>query len=148
MSPGAQITVSSFAADERFGPWFEHDEAEHALATYNPSDPVWYEADESQIRQIVWNLATNGLRAMADGDTVYGTDRNLYIAIGDGGYRDNSGATSIADAWSVIEPTMFRAMRGTGAPARVRLTTVPSGRSSWDRSSRVSTDSTSSRECW
>jgi hypothetical protein len=26
------------------------------------------------------------------------------IAIGDGGYRDNSGATSIADAWSVIEP--------------------------------------------
>ena len=29
------------------------------------AEPVWYEADENQIRQIVWNLATNGLRAMA-----------------------------------------------------------------------------------
>ena len=30
-----------------------------------PAEPVWFEADENQIRQIVWNLATNGLRAMA-----------------------------------------------------------------------------------
>jgi two-component system sensor histidine kinase PilS (NtrC family) len=29
--------------------------------------PIWYEADEGQIKQIVWNLATNGLRAMPDG---------------------------------------------------------------------------------
>lgn len=28
---------------------------------------VWFEADEAQIKQIVWNLATNGLRAMPDG---------------------------------------------------------------------------------
>jgi signal transduction histidine kinase len=28
---------------------------------------VWYEADEGQITQIVWNLATNGLRAMPQG---------------------------------------------------------------------------------
>jgi signal transduction histidine kinase len=28
---------------------------------------LWYEADEGQISQIVWNLATNGLRAMPDG---------------------------------------------------------------------------------
>ena len=32
-----------------------------------PSGEVWYEADEGQIRQIVWNLATNGLRAMPNG---------------------------------------------------------------------------------
>ena len=32
-----------------------------------PPTPVWYEADENQIRQIVWNLATNGLRAMKGG---------------------------------------------------------------------------------
>ena len=32
-----------------------------------PTDPVWCLADEAQIRQIVWNLATNGLRAMAEG---------------------------------------------------------------------------------
>jgi two-component system sensor histidine kinase PilS (NtrC family) len=29
--------------------------------------PVWCDADEGQVRQIVWNLATNGLRAMPRG---------------------------------------------------------------------------------
>jgi len=32
-----------------------------------PEEPVWCEADENQIRQVVWNLATNGLRAMSKG---------------------------------------------------------------------------------
>ena len=32
-----------------------------------PDRELWYEADEGQIKQIVWNLATNGLRAMAEG---------------------------------------------------------------------------------
>jgi signal transduction histidine kinase len=32
-----------------------------------PATEIWYEADEGQIRQIVWNLATNGLRAMHEG---------------------------------------------------------------------------------
>ena len=32
-----------------------------------PPEPVWCEADENQIRQVVWNLATNGLRAMPAG---------------------------------------------------------------------------------
>jgi len=32
-----------------------------------PDHELWYEADEGQIKQIVWNLATNGLRAMPDG---------------------------------------------------------------------------------
>ena len=31
---------------------------------------MWCFADEAQIRQIVWNLATNGLRAMTDGGTL------------------------------------------------------------------------------
>jgi two-component system sensor histidine kinase PilS (NtrC family) len=39
----------------------------HVVDVDVPDAPVWYEADEGQIRQIVWNLATNGLRAMADG---------------------------------------------------------------------------------
>ena len=39
----------------------------HVVDVDVPPDPVWYEADENQIRQIVWNLATNGLRAMPDG---------------------------------------------------------------------------------
>src|SRR5437868_15430852 len=36
----------------------------HEIVVDVPSDPLWYEADEGQIKQIVWNLATNGLRAM------------------------------------------------------------------------------------
>ena len=40
--------------------------ATRSTATCLP-DPVWCLADEAQIRQIVWNLATNGLRAMPDG---------------------------------------------------------------------------------
>jgi two-component system sensor histidine kinase PilS (NtrC family) len=39
----------------------------HIVVVEVPGEEVWYEADEGQIRQIVWNLATNGLRAMPDG---------------------------------------------------------------------------------
>jgi two-component system sensor histidine kinase PilS (NtrC family) len=39
----------------------------HVVDLEVPDEPVWYEADENQIRQIVWNLATNGLRAMTAG---------------------------------------------------------------------------------
>ena len=35
-----------------------------------PPTPVQFQADEGQIRQIVWNLATNGLRAMPGGGTL------------------------------------------------------------------------------
>jgi two-component system, NtrC family, sensor histidine kinase PilS len=39
----------------------------HRIRCDVPGEPVWCMADEAQIRQIVWNLATNGLRAMPDG---------------------------------------------------------------------------------
>jgi two-component system sensor histidine kinase PilS (NtrC family) len=41
--------------------------AGHVIDVDVPSEPVVYEADENQIRQILWNLATNGLRAMPGG---------------------------------------------------------------------------------
>jgi two-component system, NtrC family, sensor histidine kinase PilS len=40
---------------------------DHEVVVDAPEEPVWYFADENQIRQIVWNLATNGLRAMPEG---------------------------------------------------------------------------------
>ena len=40
---------------------------DHAIDVDVPGEPVWYDADESQMRQVVWNLATNGLRAMPAG---------------------------------------------------------------------------------
>ncbi|MFN7915413.1 MAG: ATP-binding protein [Vicinamibacterales bacterium] len=39
----------------------------HTVDVHVPDEPIWFEADEGQITQIVWNLATNGLRAMPDG---------------------------------------------------------------------------------
>ena len=39
----------------------------HVVDVDVPPHPVLYEADENQMRQIVWNLATNGLRAMPSG---------------------------------------------------------------------------------
>ena len=42
----------------------------HRIAVDVPAEAVDFQADEGQIRQIVWNLATNGLRAMPDGGTL------------------------------------------------------------------------------
>jgi signal transduction histidine kinase len=39
----------------------------HRIEVEVPATPVWFEADEGQLRQILWNLATNGLRAMPKG---------------------------------------------------------------------------------
>jgi two-component system sensor histidine kinase PilS (NtrC family) len=41
--------------------------AGHSVDVALPATELWYEADEGQIKQIVWNLATNGLRAMPNG---------------------------------------------------------------------------------
>ena len=43
---------------------------QHEIEVNTADEPVMVEADESQIRQIIWNLATNGLRAMPDGGTL------------------------------------------------------------------------------
>ena len=39
----------------------------HVIDVDVPASELWYEADEGQIKQIVWNLASNGLRAMPNG---------------------------------------------------------------------------------
>jgi two-component system sensor histidine kinase PilS (NtrC family) len=39
----------------------------HEIAVEVPAAEAWYDADENQIRQIVWNLATNAVRAMPHG---------------------------------------------------------------------------------
>ena len=39
----------------------------HVIVVDVAETELWYEADEGQIKQIIWNLATNGLRAMPHG---------------------------------------------------------------------------------
>ena len=43
----------------------------HEILVDVPGSELWYEADEGQIKQIVWNLATNGLRAMPNGGRLH-----------------------------------------------------------------------------
>jgi len=66
---------------------------DHVVDVDLPAEPVWFEADENQLRQILWNLATNGLRAMTSGGRLLmsakaeresGQDE-LVITIGDQG---------------------------------------------------------------
>jgi two-component system, NtrC family, sensor histidine kinase PilS len=42
----------------------------HQVVVEGPGEGLIVDADEHQIRQVVWNLATNGLRAMPDGGTL------------------------------------------------------------------------------
>jgi two-component system sensor histidine kinase PilS (NtrC family) len=69
----------------------------HTIAVDVPQDPVWCEADENQIRQVIWNLATNGLRAMGQGG-------RLLLAVATD--NDGSAATllTVQDAGCGIPP--------------------------------------------
>ena len=67
---------------------------DHEVIVDVPAEPVWYEADENQLRQIIWNLATNGLRAMSSGGTLRlsvatesrpGTDDDVVLHVSDEG---------------------------------------------------------------
>jgi two-component system sensor histidine kinase PilS (NtrC family) len=65
----------------------------HAVDVQSPPQPVWYEADENQVRQIVWNLASNGLRAMPEGGRLLlsvetdssGAHPEVVLSVGDEG---------------------------------------------------------------
>jgi two-component system, NtrC family, sensor histidine kinase PilS len=43
----------------------------HEIIVDVPPRELWFEADEGQVKQIVWNLATNGLRAMPSGGRLH-----------------------------------------------------------------------------
>ncbi len=45
-------------------------EAQHHIDVRQAEAPVIIDADEGQVQQIIWNLATNGLRAMPSGGTL------------------------------------------------------------------------------
>jgi two-component system, NtrC family, sensor histidine kinase PilS len=68
--------------------------AGHVVEVDVPPSPVWYEADENQVRQIIWNLAANGLRAMAEGgrlrlalasDSSAGSGAEIVLTVADEG---------------------------------------------------------------
>jgi two-component system sensor histidine kinase PilS (NtrC family) len=87
----------------------------HDIRLDLPPDDVWYEADESQIRQIVWNLATNGLRAMPRGGCLTmsagrnGADGDVVFAV-----RDEGTGIRPEDLDQLFQPFRSAFDRGTG----------------------------------
>ena len=65
--------------------------ATHVVDVHVPPRPVWYEADENQIRQIVWNIASNSFRAMSKGG------RLLLSVEADGASAQNEVVLSVQD---------------------------------------------------
>jgi two-component system sensor histidine kinase PilS (NtrC family) len=90
----------------------------HVIDVEGPHEPVWCEADESQIRQVVWNLATNGLRAMASGgrllltvaaDRTAGVDEAVILTV-----EDQGCGIAPQDLDSIFQPFRSSFERGTG----------------------------------
>jgi two-component system sensor histidine kinase PilS (NtrC family) len=91
--------------------------AHHVIDVEVPPAPVWFEADENQIRQIVWNLATNGLRAMAGGG-------RLLLAVGH--ERPAAAAAGVAAGLQARVPAADLQVRADG-PGELVLTVQDQG---------------------
>jgi two-component system sensor histidine kinase PilS (NtrC family) len=89
----------------------------HTVDVEIPPSPVWYEADENQIRQIVWNIASNGLRAMPQGGRLLlsvETDRattpgEVVLSV-----QDEGRGIPADELDSIFQPYHSSFQRGTG----------------------------------
>ncbi len=85
----------------------------HTVDVDVPVDPIWFDADEGQLRQIVWNLATNGLRAMPEGGRLV-----LAGLIEEGGIaievRDEGVGIEAADLEGMFQPFHGSFEKGSG----------------------------------
>jgi two-component system sensor histidine kinase PilS (NtrC family) len=88
----------------------------HDIAVDVPDSAVLLRADEAQIRQIVWNLATNGLRAMPAGGRLTlsvayaeGNARYVVLAVADEGV-----GIAPDEIEGIFQPFRAAFTRGTG----------------------------------
>jgi two-component system sensor histidine kinase PilS (NtrC family) len=91
----------------------------HIIDVEVPASEVAFEADENQIRQIVWNLATNGLRAMRTGGHL--RLRAHVEALPDGGQElvvlevsDEGVGIPAEDLDAIFQPFRGNFAKGTG----------------------------------
>jgi two-component system, NtrC family, sensor histidine kinase PilS len=91
---------------------------EHMVDVDLPAEPVWFDADENQLRQIIWNLATNGLRAMPSGgrlrlavatDQRAGTDGEVVLTV-----QDEGRGIPAEELDGIFQPFRSSFDRGTG----------------------------------
>jgi two-component system sensor histidine kinase PilS (NtrC family) len=88
----------------------------HRIAVDVPGAPVMLQADEAQIRQIVWNLATNGLRAMLAGGRLTlavtpATEATPHVAIS---VSDEGVGIAPEELDGIFQPFRGSFERGTG----------------------------------
>jgi two-component system sensor histidine kinase PilS (NtrC family) len=85
----------------------------HRVEVDVPAEPVPFEADEGQLRQIVWNLATNGLRAMPEGGRLELAARSdtegVVLEVRDGGV-----GIAAADLEAMFQPFHGSFEKGSG----------------------------------
>ena len=90
---------------------------EHVIDVEAPPEPVWCEADENQVRQIVWNLASNGIRAMASGGRLLlsvrseEADGNRLVVLT---VQDQGCGIAADELDSIFQPFRSSFERGTG----------------------------------
>ncbi len=101
----------------------------HRIDVSVPDTPVWVDADDNQLRQIVWNLATNGLKAMPRGGRL-----ELSASTGDGwvsvGVRDQGTGIPPEEVDAIFHPFRGSFGRGTGLGLAIvhRIVTDYNGR--------------------
>ncbi len=88
----------------------------HQIDTRIAGEPVFINADEGQIRQIIWNLATNGLRAMPNGGALCisaGHDQGAAGRMATLRVEDQGVGIAPEDVDSIFQP--FRGSFGKGS---------------------------------
>jgi two-component system sensor histidine kinase PilS (NtrC family) len=89
----------------------------HVINVEVPDDEVLVEADEHHIRQVVWNLATNGLRAMAHGGSLRLTaTREMADAVHAGvlTVTDEGVGMSVEEIDGIFQPFRGSFSKGSG----------------------------------
>jgi len=86
----------------------------HRVDVRTPAHAVWCEADDTQIRQVLWNLATNGLRAMAAGGVLTlsvdtDADGSVVLVVEDQGHGMRA-----EEIEGLFQPFVSSFERGTG----------------------------------
>jgi two-component system sensor histidine kinase PilS (NtrC family) len=101
----------------------------HHVALSVPEAPVWLDADENQLKQIMWNLATNGLKAMPRGGRLelFARSDDTSVSIG---ARDEGTGIPAELVDSIFDPFRGSFGRGTGLGLAIvhRIVTDYNGR--------------------
>ena len=101
----------------------------HHVALVIPDAPIWLDADENQLKQIMWNLATNGLKAMPKGGRLelFASADEATVSIG---VRDEGTGIPAEQVDSIFDPFRGSFGRGTGLGLAIvhRIVTDYNGR--------------------